>query len=405
MAIQQTSDHPTIRTAYQNGYVEGALAERLYDNFCSDLVIKKTLEGAGSSVTVVASSDIAPQPDAAVGNENADFTPQTIGEITATPVTLEYLNGGLKAHELAALESTFQVEAEYARKVGQLATETIDAKARRQATEGSVVMWPAAHTTRATLDLGTANDHMGYALFTRMLAFVSEWNIPKYVDGKLMVAMDGWAYQDLLSETGSPLLLRQGYTSGGAGDAALFKNEVSMLGNIHILQSRLTKVFYGAGAANAAPVATTLNGSIKAGAKTLVVSANTNIAVGMWLTIGTVQTSTESDATYITEPVYVTGVSTTTITFQGRHELGGMRFAHASGVAISNADSVHSAVFGGSASLAKAYNPKLKEFGMLVHKTDGMADQWQSWAFKWLGGYGRVAEGRLARAEVSASGM
>jgi hypothetical protein len=98
-------------------------------------------------------------------------------------------------------------------------------------------------------------------------------------------------------------------------------------------------------------------------------------------------------------------VSGTTITFTGRHELGGCRYAHASGASVTNADTVHSAIFGGSASLAKAYNPKLKEFGTMVHKKDGMADQWDSWAFKALVGYGRISEGRLARAEVSSAYM
>ncbi len=310
----------------------------------------------------------------------------------------------LKAHELSALESTFALESEYAKKVGQNATETLDAVARRYATEGSIVFFPGAHTTRATLDLGTSGDRMGMALFTKMAAFVDEWNIQKFADGSLMCVMTPWQYQDLVNESGSALLARQGYVEGGKD--ILFKNEVAVLSNIRIIKSRLAKAFYAAGAANAAPVTTTLNGAIAAGAKTCVVTANTNIAVGQWLTLGTAQTSTESDATTIAEPVYVTGVSTTTITFTGRHELGGCRFAHETLAAVTNADSVHAAIFGGKTSLAKVFNKQLKEFGTLVGpKSDGMADQWKSWAWKACLGYNRISEGRLARAETSSAYM
>ncbi len=401
MAIQTTSQHSTIRTSYQKSYIEGALAERLYDNFAG--VVQDTVEGKGSSVTVVASTDLVPRPTAAVGSETSDFVPQTIGEVTAT-VTLQYLNDGLKAHELSALESTFALDTEYTKKVGMLATETIDAVARRYATEGSIVFYPGAHTTRVTLDLGASTDRMGIALFSKMAAFVDEWNIEKFADGSLMCVMTPWQFQDLLTESGSALLTRMGYTESGKD--ALFRNEVAALSNIRIVKSRLAKAFYGAGVANASAVATTLNGAIDAGAKTCVVTANTNIAVGMWLTLGTAQTSTETDATLIAEPVYVTGVSTTTITFTGRHELGGCRYAHATLAAVSNADTVHAAVFGGQNSLAKVFNKQLKEFGTLVGpKVDGMADQWKSVAFKACLGYNRISEGRLARAETSSSLM
>ena len=79
MAIQTTSNHSIIRTMYKKEYEDGFEQERLYDNFAG--VIKDTLEGQGSSVTVVASTELVPRPTAAIGSESSDLTPQTIGEV------------------------------------------------------------------------------------------------------------------------------------------------------------------------------------------------------------------------------------------------------------------------------------------------------------------------------------
>src|SRR3990170_1000692 len=317
MALQTTSNHSTIRTMYQKNYIEGFEQERLYDNFAGE--VRDTIEGQGSSVTVTASTELVPRPTAAVGNETSDFSGQTLGEVTAS-ISINYYNDGLKAHELAALESTFAVKKDYATKVGMNASQTIDALARRVATEGAIALYRGTNVTRVTLDLGTAGDRMKTSIFTALAGYIGEWGIPRFVDGSLMCVMTPWQFQDLISETGSPILLRQGYTDGGA--KALFQNELAMLANVRIVSSRFAKVFYGAGAANASPVSTTIaTTAVAAGAKTMTVAANTNITNFTWLHIGTVQTAgtAETDAIYKNEPVFVTGQSGTTITFVGRH--------------------------------------------------------------------------------------
>ena len=97
--------------------------------------------------------------------------------------------------------------------------------------------------------------------------------------------------------------------------------------------------------------------------------------------------------------------STTTIsTFIGEGENGGLRFAHASGAAVRNADSVYSIVFGGPSSLVKLFAPEIGEFGQVVGpKKEGLLDQWASVGWKFYGGYARLTDNRVLRGEFSTS--
>jgi hypothetical protein len=124
-------------------------------------------------------------------------------------------------------------------------------------------------------------------------------------------------------------------------------------------------VCWAAGAANASAISTTLSAASAAGATSITVASATNIDVGDWIDVGTAQTGNESDATIVTEGAYVKSVSGTTIGVVGSGPLGGLRYAHASAIAVSNADSVHLATFGGPNSLAKVYSGELGEYGYL----------------------------------------
>jgi hypothetical protein len=65
---------------------------------------------------------------------------------------------------------------------------------------------------------------------------------------------------------------------------------------------------------------------------------------------------------------------------------------------------VYPVLYGGPGSLVKVFASEVGEFGQVIGpKEDGLANQWQSLAWKFYGGYGRVAENRLARGEYSSS--
>ena len=93
-----------------------------------------------------------------------------------------------------------------------------------------------------------------------------------------------------------------------------------------------------------------------------------------------------------------------TITFIGEGANGGARFDHAIGATINNSDTAYTVTIGGRDSLVKVFAPEVGEYGQLVGpKKDGLADQWDTMAWKWYGGYGRLRENGLVRLEVSSS--
>ena len=166
------------------------------------------------------------------------------------------------------------------------------------------------------------------------------------------------------------------------------------------------KVFWGAGidaGATEDVVATSLKASSNALSKTMTLSTSTHLDTGggFGWSVGTEETAN----TFYPKNETVTWVSTTTsvVTFIGEGPNGGFRFDHTSADQARNANSVYTICFGGPESLAKVYDPGTGEFGQVVGpKTQGIADQWESLAWKFYGGYARMSENRVLRAEVSA---
>ncbi len=404
MPIQQsTTTTEGNLTRYEMKYRRGAAEPRTYDQLAG--TVRQTFEPAGSTIQIAAMTDMQPRPTTAIGSQVADFDPQTITGTTAT-ITLEYYNDGLKAHEKTFLVSSLNLKDEIAYRVGKNRTQTVDGLARRQATEANNVLYgDGSVTARSSLSHATPGHRLHASNFTFVQAVAGRWRQSSQDAGgdtAAMAIINDFQYADLMTESASAILTRQGYAADGTKQ--LYNYELGSLYGVRIVKSPYAKVFYAAGAAASSAVATTLNGAIAAGAKTMVVTANTNIVAGMWLTIGTAQTAAESDTTVLTEVVYCTNVNSTTITFTGSGPLGGTIYAHATLAAVSNADSVHCAVFGDRTSLAKAYSGQLGEYGKFVNPgPTGNAEQWMTSSWKWWGGYGVLNQAGLFRVETSSS--
>src|SRR5512142_214008 len=357
MAIQTSSTATAGNLSpAEKTYMKTVWKNRTYDVYATPT--GPTLVGtSGATVQRTWLAKLQPRPTAALGNEQVDFIPQTVRNYSQT-ITKLYYNDGLKAHDLVKLKDSLNIEAEFPRLVGELASETIESLARQAATQGNVVRYGGSTvaSARSGMGAGTAGYNMSLDVFTAARAQLGSW----MQDDNLFVTMDNWQYADLLNTASSVLTNKMQY-DGGA-DAALFRYELGTLAGIRIVVSPFAKAFYGAGNANTSVVNTTIaastgtNNSNIAGASTIEVAANTNIVAGMWLTLGTVQTSTESDATIITEIVQVSSVSTTTITVVGAGSGGTLKYDHAVGATVKNPDTIHCAVFGGKDSMAVAFD-------------------------------------------------
>lgn len=404
MAIQQSTVGATSGnlTQFTKKYMDGVKSMRLYDQFASP--VGDAFEPNGSTKTVFWYAPLQPRPTAALGNEVTDFDPQTFRD-TSTTIAKNYYNDGLKMHDLVSIKSSLNPEMVAARLVGELAMNTFEHVAIRAITEGSVVLYgDDSVSARSSLDLGTAGHRLTTANFARVRSILGTWETD---DNALFAVIDNWQYEDLLTTSGSAILNRAGYTE--EGKKIIYNYEVGMLAGIKLVVAAQAKTFYGAGAANASAVNTTVATSTTAniaGSRTVEVAANTNIVAGMWLTVGTLQTAGESDATILTEIVRVAATpGSTTVTITGTGAGGGLRYDHAVGATVKNADTVHCAMFGHSSSAGVDFQ-KYGRYGQLVTPfQDGNAKQWTTWAFKGYTGYQILDQSQIVRIETSAGGQ
>lgn len=278
--------------------------------------------------------------------------------------------------------------------------ESIDVLARDVATQGSL-RFADAKVTRALLDAGCTSHRADDGLFTQVSTMLSTLKCPMFeLDGQ-----QGWtaimhpsAYHDI-REDGNVVSIAQ-YQQA----SIILNHELGAIGPFRLVVSPWAKVFGAAGADNEDVVDTSFISALSALDKTLKTSVTThfNSSMNQWWTIGTEETA----ATFYpkNERIWTTSYTTSVVTFVGEGANGGLRFDHPITDLARNADSVYPIVFGGPQSLAKVYQPSIGEFGMVVGpKVDGLVDQFVSLGWKFYGGYGRISENRLVRAEVTSS--
>jgi hypothetical protein len=400
MAIQTTSNlSDSIREQYDEAYYGAARVGRLYDQLAMPVPGLSMQEAVrGSKVNVPFLSSMAPGTDTI--SQTADVTP-TILDDTTSDITPTSRYGALQWSELVDIQAYTNVGAERFRKMGENMVETIDLLAQAAAVKGS---WVERYTTRANLDAGTPAHRASDSDFSLMQGMMASLKVAPFVnaDGSYQtwaVITHPWVFHDI-RESGNVDAI------GIYQDMGIHLNyEVGKVGNFRIVESPYAKVFGGAGVNNGTnDVDTTLNGATDRLDKTMLTSDNesANIAAGKLWTVGTEETGSTHYAD--NERVKILSASTTTLTFAGEGENGGFRYAHATGTAVRNADSVYTMVFGGPESLVKLFVPQVGEFGMTMGpEVSGTLDQFPYISWKWYGAYDLLVEKNIIRKEVSVS--
>lgn len=384
-----------VRTRYVADYIRAAMMERLYDQFAVPVAQDMSRVSRGSSVTLNFLGDMEPGTSAI--SEVVDITPQVLRDATVE-ITPTSRAEALQASELLMLQSYTNYGKERYEAVGKNMMETVDLLARDVATKGDIVIREVA---RASLDAGSTGHRASDSLFTKASSFLNTLKTPGFpvAGGQAwMAVMHPAAYHDI-REDGNVVSIAQ-YQN----QQIILNFELGSIGPFRLVVSPWAKVFGGAGADHDDVVATTLSTAENALAKTIHVASATHVDTmpGKWLTIGTEETGSTHYPK--NERAYVTAVASATINIAGEAANAGLRFDHASGTAVRNADSVYTIVFGGPQSLVKVFQPEVGEYGQVVGpKLDGIVDQFVSLGYKFYGGYGLIAQNRLLRAEVSAS--
>ena len=398
MAIQNTSNlSNAITTRYTQRYQRAAAVKRLYDQLAVPIGAPQyQLEqrrGMGSTYTFNFASDMNPGTTAI--SESADITPQVLTDATST-VTPTSRGEAIKWSELLDLEAYTDFIALRAEKVGENAMETIETLAISAALGGSLVSRTGA---RNGLDAGTTADRWTEAAMWEASALTQALRCPPYMDkGRSMFFAIGHpdAYYDLFH--GGNVVTAATYQNLGI----LLNGELGEIANFKLIISPWAKVFGSAGAANTTTLgADTLSAAATALDKTMSVTTGTNIGSGRLITVGTEETSTTF---YPTNERVKLISGTTTAVIVGSGANGGLRFDHASGASVLNNDSVYPIAYGAPGSLVKIFANEVGAFGKLVGpKEDGVANQWQSLAWKFYGNYGRVGENYIVRGEYTSS--
>jgi hypothetical protein len=399
MATQTTSNLTNAQHAqYIEEYIRGAKLVRLYDNYATPIGKDMGRYTEGSSVVVNYLGDIPPGSDTIP--ENADVLPVATKDATAS-VGWSSRYGTIQCSEKLLNSSSTNYGKERYFKLGKNQMETVDNVAKDVCTQGS--FWGSyAMTARASLDAAT-NYYLTSTVFAQAQAHIQTLKVPGMeVGGSEMwwATIHPYAHADLRA-TGDILVV------GEYQDKSIVLGyELGKLGPFRILNSAWAKVFWSAGIANGTAIDTTI--AAEAGVvdsndrldKYIEVAANTNITAGDWLTIGTIETGSTNYPTNERVRVLATP-SGTTVSIAGEGDNGGLRFDHAVGATVSNADSVGAAVFGGPQSIVKVYDVNMdNEYGTVGGPlVQGQLEHLESLYWKWYGNYARLVESRLYRYE------
>jgi N4-gp56 family major capsid protein len=402
MTVQTTSNLTgALRTRYIADYVKAAELMRLYDQFSMPFEANLEKDGPlaqGSSVTLNFISDLQPVETAI--SQLVDVTPvtQTDTTITISPTSR---GNAIQVSEALMLGAYTNYGMQRMEAIGKNQMESVDLIAKNTALQASNVMRGGNVAARSSLDAGGTGHNLTDDLLSDAQADLETLKSPTVLDGGMaswMALMHPYAYKDV--RTGGNVIAAGQYQD----KSLIFNFELGKLGPFKLLSSAWAKMFWSAGAANASAIGTTLNGAVNALATSIVVASATNIDVGDMLTIGTLETANTHYP--LNERVKVASVASTTIGIIGEGANGGLRFAHASGETVSNADSVCPVLLGSPASLAKIFHQgqEVGEFGTVVGPLkQGLLQQWESLGWKWYGSYGVVSQNRLLRLEVSIS--
>jgi hypothetical protein len=409
MTITQSSTlSNSLRIQYLNDYQRGAMRRRFYDIIAAPIDQLSAAAGAaqgmadlckGGTVRVTFLSDMNVTTTAL--SEISDITPQTLADAVAD-VTVDMFGDGIQTSQKALIEYFTNYGSSSPEKVGLNMMDLVDFKAMEAAMAGSLFYRAVA---RSSLAAGTTTHYASDSVFANVAARLSQFNCPGWEgEGKptgWVALMDHFVLNDISRGANGTVLLN---VAQYQDKEIVLNNEVGRLHSFKVVASGFAKTLYGAGLSTGGnTIATTLASAAARLARTIAVGSTTNLAVNQWLNI---ITGAESSSTFYpeNERVKVISGSSTALVIVGEGPNGGLRFSHAAGATVQDADSVHTIIFGGPSSLAKVWAPEIGEFGELVGpKKQGLADQWTSFAWKWFGGYGRVSENWLYRGEFAVS--
>lgn len=349
-------------------------------------------------------------------NEKADITPRVVND-NVSAISINEYGDAVQYAEFLTLVQMGDARKEIGKAIADQQVLSLDRLAGRQYYEGnSYVMRANGVAARSSLD--ATNDTLkssgvGMSFIASGIAALRGAGAPGFSsDGngqeKYATVVHTSVAQDIPETSGYLPALQYG------GKMTLFNGEIAEVRGLRFTESAQGKVYPGAG--TTAQGATTLSASAAAGATTISVTSATGFAVGDFLTLGTLEdgstvtTENASAAVERLETVMVTAVSGTDLTVigmgyaSGAAQTPGLRYAHPSGEAVTEAAQVAAIPIFGPSSVMKAYAVPVGPFGQA--RVSGPFDTLQrfhnvGWYF--VGGWAKTMGLWTARLEVACS--
>lgn len=382
---------------YDATYLMASQNRLYFDQLCN--LMKPVFEGQGHlsyNFTITHSN----QPTPTALSETDDVTPQSMrsGEIS---VTLQEWGNAIELTKFLAAVSYVDVYDQAANVLGYQMAETFDHIVRRVMGQGGRQSFPTGITTRATVDgLANAAHRMTTARMELIAMRARTSGMPLFEDNTVAGVMHPFVWYDLLQQTDvRTMATRQ-------NPELLYNGELAYWSGIRVVVAPSAKAFYGAGAAAASSIATTLAEAADVGDTTIVVAANTNINTGDIISI---QDGEETGNTWYdtNELLEVTDVSGTTITVYPVVDPGpsdGLRYAHASGKTVTNDGNVYPLILVGPNSITKACSSFTGPYGetIVVPPLDRL-QRFMSIGWYCIAGWTRTQTGWIYRPESGSS--
>jgi N4-gp56 family major capsid protein len=398
----------------QTEFLVAAAAQERWDQFTWVPSNGAIVPGSENTATTV---EVVIYPNMALATTTIPESTDIEGvELTDTSINVavgEYANTAQETKLLRALGRT-DIPSVFQKLVGVNAGLTQDALARATYIGGPLYRRPTAADTRADLDL--VNDDMqaaGYNFMYSLVAQLRTVGCPGIGQASEAIASTQGASEPPTTEYASivhdlaigdlqetngwvPLAYAQSPQVQG-----LYNGELAKLAGVRFIESPLGKVYQSAGTVAQSATTATL---ATVGATTITVASATGITAGDYLTLGALETGTTETTTL--ETVYVTAVSgTTTLTVIGAGAAGGLRYAQAQGVAVTEAAFVAAIPVIGGMSVAKVHSTMTGPKPTMVQS--GPFDKlgrFKNYGWYWLGGYGRTIPTWIVRGEVAVNG-
>ena len=390
MAVTGTSDLTAgLLQKLQDEYIYYALKDEIWGQFANWKSCP--LDGGGASAyRQVIVNRMEDATDSL--SETSDVTPVTLSD-TSFDIT-PALKGNAAALTLQVRYQTHpDAYAGAGKIVGLNRASSIDKIIRTGVLGASLILRPNDNALRTGLDV--TSDKISYDFISELISHSRSHGFEPFEKDTYVTVVPSAVIRDIKNS----ITLWQDVNKYRTDMKELFTGEVGMLGGVRFIESPRGKLYLSGG--TVAQTATTLAADAAAGATTLTVASATGLAAGNYISVGTLEGS-------VHEQVQITTITDTVIlTIRGDGNTGtnfGLKYAHASGAAVTEAANVAAIPIFGAGAIHGRYGEAEGRAGQLIVKeNEGILEQFTYFGWRAYLGVG-LYQKSIIMGEVAVTG-